>query len=91
MIKLKIVKVENYNYTFECNSKLYNSNIEFYNLDFLPTENDIIYIEENLLKEINKSVANFEHLDNINDNIIQEEIIVIVHDDKKYYLRRVYG
>jgi len=91
MIKLAIKRINNYNYELESNNKIYKTNLEFYNLDFIPKEDHIIYMEESLLKEITNSVANFEILENKDNNIKKEEIIVIVSDNKKTYLKRIYG
>jgi len=87
MKKLYIKNIDGYNYTLTNNDKDYNLNIEFYNLKDKPVINDIIYMNDNILKD---KVLNFEVLNN-NDLIVLKEIIIIEHNNNKIYLRIVYG
>jgi len=87
MKKLYIKNINGYNYTLTDNNKEYNLNIEFYNLLDKLAINDIVYMNNNILKD---KVLNFEVLNN-NELIVLKEIIVIEHNDNKIYLKRIYG
>ena len=51
MIKVIITEIDGYNYTLKDNKeKSYKINIEFYGLSSNPTINDVIYINEKLLR-----------------------------------------
>ena len=90
MIKLKITKIENTSHTLEDDKNKYNVNIIFYG-EKTPKENDIIYIPEKILQEINiyaYGPLNSKYSKNI-DN--EEEFIKIVNEKEDYYLQRYYG
>ena len=96
MIKLIIESIDGYNYILKnSNNESYNINIEFYDIDVLPKEGDIIYINNKLLNKINNNVVSFGKLDGIygrkitNEN--DEDVIGISIHDKVIYLKRYYG
>jgi len=91
MKKLIIENIDKYNYLLVSENQKYKINIEFYGLDFSVKKDDIIYISKEMLNEINNFVANFEKIENDDKNIIGKDVIVLVHEGKKYYLKRVYG
>ena len=91
MKKLIIENIDKYNYLLVSENQKYKINIEFYGLSFSVKKDDIIYISKELLNEINNFVANFEKIENDDKNIIGKDVIVLVHEGKKYYLKRVYG
>ena len=87
-IKLKIIDIDNYDYTFQCeNGKTITRNMEFY-LENKPKINDYIYISENVIKENNVLQYGYiKHLNSVNNN----EIIKVVSSDNEYYYQRYYG
>lgn len=96
MIKLIIESIDGYNYILkDSNNKSYNINIEFYDIDVLPKEGDIIYINNKLLNKINNNVVSFGKLDGIYGRKItdenDEDVIGISIHDKVIYLKRYYG
>ena len=87
-IKLKIVDINNYDYTFQCeNGKMITRNIEFY-LENKPKMNDYIYISENVIKENN--VLQYGYIKDLN-SVNNNEIIKVVSSDNEYYYQRYYG
>lgn len=88
MKKLKIVKIDNYDYTFvNSNGKNYTLNIEFY-CEYKPSIGDIIYFPDDLLKEVNL----FAFGDIYDDpNMEETDMIKVVSGDRQYYLQRYYG
>lgn len=96
MIKLIIESIDGYNYILkDSNNKLYNINVEFYDIDVLPKVGDIIYINNKLLNKINNNVVSFGKLDGIYGRTITDEnyedVIGISIKDKIIYLKRYYG
>ncbi len=92
MEKLKIIKIENFNYTLlDKDNNEYKLRIEFNGL--IPKLNDFIYMDKYLLKE--NILLSFGSLDSIYGkdliNINDKEIISIVSGNKKKYLKRFYG
>ena len=96
MIKLIIESIDGYNYILkDSNNESYNINIEFYDIDVLPKEGDIIYINNKLLNKINNNVVSFGKLDGIYGRKItdenDEDVIGLSIHDKVIYLKRYYG
>ena len=88
MIKLVIKSKDKYaNYVLEDNNKTYDLNINFMGVG-IPNIGDYIYIPEKILSE-NVSL-NYGLLDN-NDNIDEDELMILVNNNKKLYLQRYYG
>lgn len=97
MKKVEIDKIDNYIYTLKDMDsyldKLYNLNIEFLNITFEVKVNDIIYINDKLLKG-NEMLTYGETKEiSINDidKIDSNENIVLIHENKIYKLDRIYG
>ena len=88
MHKLIIKEINNYDYKLIDEKEIiYNLNIEFYS-KYRPQVNDIIYIDESILNEINLYA-----FDEIYDtkNVDIKDIIKVVSNDKEYYFQRRYG
>ena len=95
MKKVVINKIDKYQYELkDIDNRIYHFNIEFYNLEKEVKVGDSIYMSENILKE-EYSVLSFDTLDsNYGKNINTEEdedLIVLLVDNEKIYLKRVYG
>ena len=90
MEKLRIINIEDTNYTLEDNNRKYNINIIFYGNKY-PQTNDIVYIPIKILQE--KNIYAYGPLkSNYSKNIdIEEEFIKIVTNEEEYYLQRYYG
>ena len=87
MKKLKIVYIDNYDYTFvDTNNKNYKLNIEFYCKK--PVVGDTIYFPNELLDEVNMFAFGEIHDD---PNRSEVDIIKVVTKDSEYYLQRYYG
>ena len=87
MKKVKVIKIDNYNYSLFDGKKTYVKNIELYSDEAIKV-NDIIYISEKILKENNL----FSFTELFHDKIIdRDDIIKVISDDKEYYLQRIYG
>lgn len=94
MIKLRIDKVDGYNYYLkDAKDFEYMLNIEFYGLNYKPSCNDYIFINEKILKENNS--FNFGLLDNKYGKEINSsndsDILILVTENKKIYMKRIYG
>lgn len=91
MIKLKVINIEEYSYILETNNQTYNLNIEFLG-DKIPKTNDIIYIDEKIIKE--KNIYTYGPLNSKysrNIDVSEEELIKVVAPKDEYYLQRYYG
>ena len=85
MVKVKVLEVDNYIYTLEDNNKnTYEINTEFY--DTKIDKGDIIYIDENVLKE-----PNIYTYGPLLEEANVEDLVKIVKDNKDIYLQRYYG
>ena len=85
MKKVKVIDINNYNYTLVDNNDItYIVNIEFY--DIKVDIGDYIYLPNEVLKEKNLyAYGPIEHNTSI-DNLIK-----IIKDNKEIYLERYYG
>ena len=95
MKKLEINKIDNYQYELkDINNKIYHFNIEFYNLEKKPKIGDYIYMNEKLLKE-EYSILSFDILESKYGRNIQteedEDLVILLIDNERIYLKRVYG
>ena len=88
MKKLIIKEVNNYDYSLidEKNNN-YQLNIEFYS-NYKPQINDIIYLDDSILEEIN--LYAFDEVFKTR-NIDISDFIKVVSNDKEYYFQRRYG
>ncbi len=95
MIKLIIEDIVDYDYFLkDKEDNKYRFNIQFYDLDTKPKVGDSLFVHEKLLDDVN-CVFSFGPIDGkygkdiISSNDI--DIVVLVIDDKKIYLKRYYG
>lgn len=93
MQKLVINKIDNYNYELQDkDDNIYNINMEFYDLEKTVQVGDVLYMDEDLLKE---KILNFGSLNNECGKVITDssdkDIIVLVINNEKNYLKRIYG
>ena len=87
MIKLMIVDKDEYcNYVLRDSSKTYKVNINFIGIE-KPSIHDYIYIPEKVLNE--KVSLNYGTIEN--ENINEDELILILKNNQKIYLQRLYG
>lgn len=91
MKTLEIINIDKFKYTLKDLEKEYILNIEF--AGYNPVVHDKIIMHEELLNIL--YLLSFGPLDSIYGKNIQDkddqDIIVIIHDDKKIYLKRLYG
>ncbi len=88
MHKVIIQEIDNYDYIVIDETGInYRLNIEFYS-NYKPQVNDIIYVDDSILKE-----TNLYAFDEIYDkkNIDLKDFIKVVNNDKEYYFQRRYG
>ena len=95
MIKLVIDSIDNFNYVLkDKDNNNYTFALEFYDLPILPRVNDSLFLDESLLKNEHQLLS-FGALDSIYgktiDNTKEKEMVILVSDNKKYYLKRLYG
>ena len=84
--KFQIVNINGCSYTLlDTNNKQHEVSIIFY--EFEPKLNDLIYLDEKIIKEIN--IYNFGPIKD--KNIKEDELIKITRDKVEYYLQRYYG
>ncbi len=88
MEKVRIKKINNYDYTLIDNSnKEYIKNIEFTG-KYKPHEGDIIYLSEKILIE-NNLFSFGDIYDQYNVEI--DDIIKVVNNEKEYFFQRQFG
>ena len=95
MEKLMIVKKDNYEYTLkDTDNKEYQFNMEFYNVEKDPEVGDYLFMSEKILQE-NNAVLSFDVLESKYGRKIaradDEDIAVLIINEEKIYLKRVYG
>lgn len=87
MAKLKIINIDNYDYTLEDdNGNKIIKNIEFQN--HKPNINDYLYMSKKITKETN--IFQYGIIYNFN-NVKLDEIIKLETKDGIYFLQRYYG
>lgn len=91
MKKLIIDKIDGYRYTLKDDNNIYQLNIEVYGLELNLEIGDIICIDEKHLKDrmLAFGPLNEEYGKEISTN--KDEVIVIIKENKNYYLKRFYG
>lgn len=95
MIKLKIEKIDGFNYYLKDeNNKSYKLNIEFYDLIEKPMVNDELYIHEKLLQEP-PTMFSFGSLSGKYGREIESpddpDLLILSMGNEKKYLKRYYG
>jgi len=95
MIKLKIEKIDGYNYYLkDMDNNSYMLNIEFYNLIEKPTVNDELYIHEKLLQETTTMFSFGPLLGKYGKEIKSpddSDLLILTTRNQKTYLKRYYG
>ena len=88
MKKVIIKEIKGFNYKLidEIKNQEYLKNIEFLG-SYKPKVNDIIYISDDILNEINSFT--FQEITNLND--LDEMNLIKIISNKEYYLKRIYG
>ena len=96
MIRLDIKSVLGYNYLLVDNEdKEYNVNIEFYGIDENPMQGDILFLNEDLLNDINNNMVSFGPLGekygkDISSNS-DKDVVYLSCKNGAVYLKRFYG
>ncbi len=95
MEKLMIVKKDNYEYTLkDTDNKEYQFNMEFYNVEKDPEVGDYLFMSEKILQE-NNAVLSFDTFESEYgrkiENALDDDIVVLMINEEKIYLKRVYG
>ena len=94
MKKLEIIKVDKYTYTLQDkNNNNYELIIDFQNIEEQPQSGNYIYIDETILES--KNFYTFGKLNSEYGRKIENEndkyLIILETNNKKYYLKRLYG
>lgn len=98
MKELIINEINNFSYKLrDENNNIYNLKIEFH--DYIPKVGDKFMISEDLLKQISNNLSAFgslndntgRNIDIISENKLLQEVIIIVSENNKIYLKRLYG
>ena len=99
MIKLKIVNIKSNTYNLiDKNNNKYSLNLEFVNFEEKPEINDYIFICEKLLDKNYEGYCGFYSFGPLNmdygkENVLPSDIdsLIIIKNDKKICLKRLYG
>ena len=96
MIRLKIKEINNNLYILEdINNNTYELIIYFYDINEQVKVNDYLYMQEKLLRKINHSIISLGVLDSMYGNVIEditdEDLVILITNNKKIYLKRYYG
>lgn len=96
MIRLKIKEINNSLYVLEdINNNIYELTIYFYDIDNKVKVNDYLYMQEKLLRKINHSIISLGVLDSMYGNVIEditdEDLVILITNNKNIYLKRYYG
>ena len=94
MKKLEIIKVDKYTYTLQDkNSNDYELILDFQNIEEQPQIGNYIYMDETILES--KNFYTFGKLNSEYGRKIENEndkdLIILETNNKKYYLKRLYG
>ena len=96
MKKLIVSKIDDYQYVLKetANDKIYRYSLEFYNLDKKLKIGDYIFVHDELLQERNQLLCfdtlNSKYGRKINSSF-DKDLIVLMINNEKIYLKRVYG
>lgn len=96
MIKLQIKEIAEYYYFVEDSKNTpYKLNIEFYDIPIQPSKGDFLYISEHVLPRKNSIPLYYGAMDASYGKEIHtsedEDLLVLVTKENKYYLKRFYG
>ncbi len=95
MIKLIIDNIDNFNYELkDKDNNKYTFGFEFYDIPNKPKVGDYLFVDDEILK-MEHELLSFGALDSIYGKKIditkEKEIIILVLNSEKYYLKRLYG
>ncbi len=98
MIKLEIKEINGFNYILEGNDRTYSLNLEFFDIEETPEVKDYMYLNEKLLNKNYIEYDTFYRFGSLGSEYGREnlkddspEIIILVINDKRIYLKRIYG
>ena len=96
MIRLKIKEINKSLYVLEdINNNVYELTIYFYDIDNKVKVNDYLYMQEKLLSKINHSIISLVVLDSMYGKVIEEitdeDLVILITNNKNIYLKRYYG
>ena len=93
MKNLVIKKIDHYDYLLQDGKKKnYMINIQFYDINTIIEVNDILYIDEKLLKEKMLNIGLFNDPCGRNIETSEDKDIVILQTKQnRFYLKRIYG
>lgn len=94
MKELRVIKIDGYRYILmDKDNREYDLNIEIVDTDYNIKIGDIMYISTKVVDK--ERVFTFGEIDSIYgidmENINDQEIVVFVSDNAKYYFKRIYG
>ena len=95
-VDLVIERVNDYEYFLkDSDMNEYILNMEFYDIDKLPSVGDKINMHKNMINNLDNYLYVFGSVDGLYgkkiDNLLDEDVIVLLIDNKKIYLKRFYG
>ncbi len=95
-VDLVIERINDYKYFLkDSDMNEYILNMEFYDIDKIPKVGDKINMHKNMVNNLDNYLYSFGNVDAIYgkkiDNLLDEDIIVLLIDNKKIYLKRFYG
>lgn len=95
MIKLVIDSINGYIYGFkDKNNKVYQYNIQFYDLDVIPEIGDAIFVNEGFL-ELENTMLSYGAMDGEYGRDItratDDDLLVLLVNGENIYLKRFYG
>lgn len=96
MIRLRIKEINKSLYVLEdINNNVYELTIYFYDINDKVQVNDYLYMQEKLLSKINHSIISLGVLDSIYGKVIEEitdeDLVILITNNKNIYLKRYYG
>ena len=95
-VDLVIERINDYKYFLkDSDMNEYILNMEFYDIDKIPKVGDKFNMHKNMVNNLDNYLYSFGNVDAIYgkkiDNLLDEDIIVLLIDNKKIYLKRFYG
>lgn len=95
-VDLVIERVNDYKYFLkDSDMNEYILNMEFYDIDKIPSVGDKINMHKNMINNLDNYLYVFGSVDGLYgkkiDNLLDEDVIVLLIDNKKIYLKRFYG
>lgn len=96
MVKTTVKQIDNFTYTIiDENNHEYKLNIEFYDIKSNPKVGDVLYFHEKLLKNIGYMLLSLGSISGIYGRNItsseDEDIVILIENGEKIYLKRYYG